>query len=99
MFGHTLPHSWYLIFHFVRPKALVDWMHYFVSLVTASPSIKAGDDDAVWAGEVRAPVQLEAIVHPLTTGPPIPAQVSILSSIILYSKFPMNYIGMEHWVF
>lgn len=82
MTGCTLPHRCKLIFHFKRSQAPVDWVQYFVALVTASPSIEAGDDDPVWAGEVRAPVQLEAIVHPLTTGATVPAQVinSILSS-------------------
>lgn len=76
MFRHTLPHSCYLIFHFERPKASVDWVHYFITLVSASPSIKTGDNNPMWTGEVCAPVQLETIVHLLTTGATIPAQVS-----------------------
>ena len=75
MFRHTLPHSCYLILHFERPKALVDGVHYIVALVTGSPSVKAGGDDPVWTGEVRAPVQLEAIVHLLTAGATVPARV------------------------
>ena len=75
-FRHTIPHSRHLILHFKRPKALVDCVQYCIALVTASPSIEAGDDDPMWAGQVRAPVELEAIVHPLTAGAPVPAQVS-----------------------
>lgn len=70
----TLPHSSYLIFHFKRPEALVDGVHYFITLVTASPSVEACDDDPVCAGEVRAPVQLETIVHLLTTGASVPTR-------------------------
>lgn len=76
LFRHTLPHSCYLILHFERPKALVDSVHYFITSVAGSPSIKAGDNDPVWTGEVSAPVQLETIVHLSTTGAGIPAQVS-----------------------
>ena len=73
---HTIPHSCHLILHFKRPKALVDCVQYCIALVTASPSIKAGDDDPMWAGQVCAPIELEAIVHPLTAGAPVPAQGS-----------------------
>lgn len=75
-FRRTLPHSCYLILHFKRPKAVVYRMHYFITLVTTSPSIKAGNDDPVWAGEVGAPVQLETIVHPLTAGATVPERES-----------------------
>lgn len=73
VFRHTLPDSCYLIFHFERPKASVDCVHDFITLVSASPSIKAGDNNLMWTGEVRSPVQLETIVHPLTAGASIPA--------------------------
>lgn len=76
VFRDTLPHSCYLIFHFECPKASVDGVQNFITLVSASPSIKAGDNNLMWTGEVRAPVQLETIVHLLTTGASIPVQIS-----------------------
>lgn len=76
MFRHTLPHSCDLIFHFKCPKALVDWVQNLITLVTASPSIKAGNDNPVWTRQICGPVQLETVVHVLTAGASIPAQDS-----------------------
>lgn len=72
---YTLPHSCYLILHFERPQAAVDRVQDLVTLVPASSSIEAGENDPMRTGEIRAPVQLEAMVHPLTAGASIPAQV------------------------
>lgn len=93
MFRHTLPHSCYLIFHFKSPKALVDWVQYLIALVTTSPSIKAGNDNPMWTREVRAPVHLKTIVHPLTAWPTIPAQDSNSRYHHMLTKV---YIGMEN---
>lgn len=78
MLCHTviqcLPDSCYLILHFKSPKAPVDCVHYCIALVTTSPSIKAGENDPMWTGEVRAPVELETIVHSLAAGASVPTQ-------------------------
>lgn len=69
-----LPHSCYLVFHFQRSELLVDRVKDLVALVSASSPVKAGKNDAVRAGEVRAPVQLEPVADPLAAGAPVPAQ-------------------------
>lgn len=72
----ALPDSGYLIFHFKCPQALVDCVHDFITLVTASPTVKAGNDDVIRAGQVCGPVQLELVAHPLTAGAAVPAEGS-----------------------
>lgn len=49
-------------------------MKDLVALVSASSPVKTGKNDAVRAGEVRAPVQLEPVADPLAAGAPVPAQ-------------------------
>lgn len=66
-------------------------MHYFVTLVTASPSIEAGDDDPVGTGEVRPPVQLEMIVHLLTAGASVPAQVRSSTRLRALTELSLFY--------
>lgn len=78
----VLPRSCYLVFNFIRPKALVDGVQYSVTLITTSSSIKAGVYDPVWAGEVSPPAQLEAIVHRLTTWAGIPVTTIQLKSVL-----------------
>ena len=72
---YTLPNRSYLILHFECPQAAIDCLQDLVTLVSASSSIEAGENDPMRAGEIRAPVQLEAMVHPLAAGASIPAQV------------------------
>lgn len=69
-----LPHSCYLVFHFQRTELLVDGVKDLVALVSASSPVKARKNDAVRAGEVRPPVQLEPVADPLAAGAPVPAQ-------------------------
>lgn len=87
---HTLPHSRYLIFHLKSPKASVDCVQYVVSLVSAPPPIEAGNNNPVGTGEVRTPVQLEAVVHTLATRASIPAQV-----VISVSHGYLDRVAME----
>lgn len=49
-------------------------MQYFVALVSAPSAVEARENDAVRAGEVRPPVQLEPVADPLAAGAPVPAQ-------------------------
>lgn len=69
-----LPHGRYLIFHLEGPKAAVDGVQDVVSLVAASPPVEAGHNNPMRAGEVCAPVELEAIVHLLAAGAAVPAR-------------------------
>lgn len=70
----SLPHSCYLVFHLQRSELPVDCVQYFVALVSAPSPVKARNNDAVRAGEVRVPVQLEPVAGPLAAGAPVPAQ-------------------------
>lgn len=68
-----LPHGRYLILHLEGPEAAVDGVQDFVSLVATPPPVEAGDNNPVRAGEVRTPVELEAIAHLLAAGAAVPA--------------------------
>lgn len=69
-----LPHGSYLIFHLEGPKATVDGVQDVISLVAAPPPVKTGNNNPMRAGEVCAPVELEAIAHLLAARAGVPAQ-------------------------
>lgn len=72
--NRQLPHGRYLIFHLEGPEAAVDGVQDVVSLVAAPPPVEAGHNNPMRAGEVSAPVELEAIVHLLAAGAGVPAR-------------------------
>lgn len=85
LFLLSSPYSRDLIFHLICAQPLVDCVHYFITLVTASPSIKAGNDDFLCAAEVRCPLQPKFIVHILACWTCIPLihNISPISLIFL----------------
>lgn len=52
----------------------VDGVQDVVSLVATPPPVEAGNNNPMRAGEVRAPVELEAIAHLLAARAGVPAQ-------------------------
>lgn len=60
-------------------------MHYFITLVTASPSIETCNDDPMRRGQVRAPVKLEIVANTLTAW----ATVTERYKIIEREGFPL----------
>lgn len=86
LFLLSSPHSWDLIFHLICAQSLVDGVHYFVTLVTASSSIKASNDGFLCAAEVRGPLQPEFIIHILTRWTCIPLIHNTSRIILIFIK-------------
>lgn len=53
----------YLVFHLRGSEAFVDFEHQLVTLVTASSSVKAGNDDFLSAGQEGGPAYSVPGVH------------------------------------
>lgn len=86
LFLLSSPHGWDLIFHLICAQPLVDGVHYFVTLVTASSSIKASNDGFLCAAEVGGPLQPEFIVHILTRWTCIPS---------IHNTWPISLIFLK----
>lgn len=86
LFLLSSPHGWDLIFHLICAQLFVDGVHYFITLETASSSIKAGNDDFLCAAEVRGPLQPELIVHILTPWTCIPLIHKTSPFILIFIK-------------
>lgn len=68
----------YLVFHLIGSKPFIEEVHNFISLVTTSSAIKAGDDYLLCASQVGSPVYPEAKIWFLATRPSIAKKKQIM---------------------